>query len=359
MRTRWVWRLALAGFAVAVVLFAVWVRWRPAERDAEVEPEAIADLDPEPEPEELPAVAACAFEVHSQGDRVYRKNADGGIPWSFQLKGYLGGVRPPHLLFDSRRADLSHNGGVTALDCDTGKVVWQKKGPEDRLLLDGELLLATQCEQGDEIAIKGRWLVALAVATGAEVFRVQLPQEGFDPEPIRKVAGLYLVQEGGWGSGRYPALLIDRKGRVRHRLARPVIDGVQQGADRVFLTDESLIRLNSRGKFLWSVPTTDSTRCGGAGGLVRLTGGDLIAFTYGPISDSGVGLMRIDPASGAVCWRTDCAPLLVDHSKYRHRATVEAVAGQIKVVSEGSSGTFTELLDPETGRQQSRHQPRD
>jgi hypothetical protein len=64
-----------------------------------------------------------------------------------------------------------------------------------------------------------------------------------------------------------------------------------------------------------------------------------------------VQIMRLDPTKGKVVWRVSCAPLGVDHSAYSHRANVTVEDGHIKVNSRGSSGTFVEYLDLETGRQ--------
>jgi hypothetical protein len=83
---------------------------------------------------------------------------------------------------------------------------------------------------------------------------------------------------------------------------------------------------------------------------VDLPGGDLLAFLYGEISDSGVRVMRLRP-DGTVVWQSFCAPLGVSHSIYRHDASVAVEGGQVKVVSRGSYGEFVEVLDAQSGRQ--------
>jgi hypothetical protein len=87
------------------------------------------------------------------------------------------------------------------------------------------------------------------------------------------------------------------------------------------------------------------------GGLVELPGGDLLAFLYGCISDSGVQVIRLNPGTGKEVWQARCAPLGVMHSAYKHRATLTVEEGRVKVTSKGSGGTFVELLDLESGRQ--------
>src|SRR5262245_20260138 len=54
---------------------------------------------------------------------------DGMMEWSTRLEGYLGLVRPPHLLFDKERVYVTHGDGVTALDVRTGVVLWHSPGP--------------------------------------------------------------------------------------------------------------------------------------------------------------------------------------------------------------------------------------
>jgi hypothetical protein len=79
--------------------------------------------------------------------------------------------------------------------------------------------------------------------------------------------------------------------------------------------------------------------------------GDLVAFLYCGIADSGVEVMRLNSATGKVVWRADCAPLGVKHSAYQHEATVAAEGDALRVTSRGSSGTFVEVLDLGSGRQ--------
>ena len=92
------------------------------------------------------------------------------------------------------RIYVTHDDGVTTLDWDTGEILWHAEGPGDCMCLSGDLLLATDCSSGEDIAKDGRWVVARAVATGKEKFRVRLRQNEWHLLPIREVAGLFLVQ---------------------------------------------------------------------------------------------------------------------------------------------------------------------
>jgi hypothetical protein len=169
------------------------------------------------------------FTIDREARRVVGRAADGKTRWSVTLDGFIGGVRDPHLLWDARRVYISHTNGVTALDAATGEEHWHSDGPNDRLLLSGDLLLATDCTSDSYVGKQGRLLTARSVTTGKEVFRVQLPVKDFDPDPIEEVAGLFLVQTHEWPSGAGYSLLIDRQGNVQHRLKRQVVRGITPG----------------------------------------------------------------------------------------------------------------------------------
>jgi hypothetical protein len=287
------------------------------------------------------------FEIDHDGGRVLRKDGK-QIRWSTPLQGYLGLVRPPHLLWDGQRVYISHKDGVTALAAGTGRILWHSKGPNDRMLLKDKLLLATDCSVGEEVVASGRWLLARSVENGAEVFKVRLPAKDFDPLPIEEVAGLFLVQMMDAPGGQGNAILIDRQGKVRHRFNRQVVAGLVQGKGRVFLTSRDVVRLSADEKALWVRPF--KRREWTAGGGMLEVGGDLVAFLYGRISDSGVQLVCLNGETGKVVWRAECAPLGVGHSQYSHDAEVKVEGNRLRVTSRGSSGTFVELLDLQTGK---------
>src|SRR5262249_21923686 len=166
----------------------------------------------------------------------------------------------------------------------------------DRLVLSRDLLLTTT----------DGWVTARAVSTGAEVLKARLPE------------------------GALAALLL--------------------GEDRVLLTEREVVRLRRGAKVRWATPLPDGSWLED-GGLIELPGGDVLAFRYGPIHDSGVQVARLAGATGKVVWRAHCAPLGVGHSKYRHEGTVAVEGDRLRVTSEASGGTFVELLDLRTGKQ--------
>jgi outer membrane protein assembly factor BamB len=337
--------------AIAVLIYLLWQGRQGVVQpgDLSLTPAAVPDLDAGPPEGTIPGGEGERVVIDREGRRAARTAAAGGTRWETPLGGYVGGVRPPHVVADADRAYVTHNGGVTALDARTGRVAWRSPGPEDRLLLSGDLLLATDCSVSDEAADGGRWLVARRAATGAEAFRVALPVKDFDPLPIEEGAGLFLVQAHDSPGGAGAALLIDRAGRVFHRFDRQVVAVAPAGADRLVLTSRDVVRLGADGGVRWAVPFADREWLPG-GGLVPLPGGDVVAYLYCRIADSGVRVFRLDPAAGRKRWEAQCRGLGVLHSAYRHDAVAVADDRRVVVTSRGSSGTFVEALHTETGR---------
>jgi outer membrane protein assembly factor BamB len=295
------------------------------------------------------------FKLDHDAHCVVRRSCTGQLKWSTPLDGYLGLVRPPHLVFDADRVYVTHGNGVTALDAGTGKLLWHSTGPSDRMCLSGDLLLASDCSVGDEIVVHGRWLVARAVSTGDEVFRVRLPTAHFETLPIQEVAGLFLVQEWDQPGGKGDALLIDREGQIVHRLDRQVIAGKIQDEDHVFLTSHDVVRVSTADKVIWTIPFRHQEWIAG-GDILELAEGDLLAFLYGAIHDGGVQVIRLRPGNGTAVWETACPGLGVMHSAYSHHAKLCIDGGRVEITSHGSSGTFVEFLDLATGKQLGRKQ---
>jgi hypothetical protein len=82
---------------------------------------------------------------------------------------------------------------------------------------------------------------------------------------------------------------------------------------------------------------------------LKIADGGHLVFRYGPISDSGVQLRRLDP-EGRTIWEQNCAPLGVGHSEYYHDVFAHIEGNTIKVISRGSYGTFVERLDLDSGK---------
>ena len=88
--------------------------------------------------------------------------------------------------------------------------------------------------------------------------------------------------------------------------------------------------------------------------MIDLPSGDSVVFHFHRIADSGVNVIRFDPSSGNEKWTTFLHGLGVMHSQYLHSAKITVEDDKIRVTSEGSSGTFVEILDLKTGRQLNR-----
>jgi hypothetical protein len=215
----------------------------------------------------------------------------------------------------------------------------REEGPEGRALIADRVLTAD-----------GRQVVALAADSGTEVLRLSLPaDDDFRPAAIGDAAGLFLVQTHEAPDGKGDAFLIDRAGQVRHRFPRQVVDGRPAGEDRVFLTSRDVLRLTPDDKTLWAVPFADREWVA-AGRLLEVSGGDLVAFLYGRIANTGLQLLRIDPVRGVKRWGTYCESLPdVSHSADKHGVDVEWVGDRLRVISLGSAGRFVEWLDGQTG----------
>jgi outer membrane protein assembly factor BamB len=183
----------------------------------------------------------------------------------------------------------------------TGIILWHAPGPNDQLLVSRDLLLA-RAVPGDG----SRWVTARTVTTGAEVYKFHLPQGA--------------------------------------------ITGLLQEKDWLVLTTSDVRRLSGEGKTRWRTPFAEPYGFA-AGGVVEVRGGDVVAFRYGRIHDSGVELVRLKAATGEVVWRAWCNPLGVGHSEYLHDATVAVEGERLRVSSRGSYGTFVEVLDLRTGKQ--------
>src|SRR5262249_34303670 len=117
--------------------------------------------------DDAPAHSLFEFDELKRDGFVRRR---GAIEWRTDLKGYLGGNRPPHLVFDDERVYVTHDDGVTALSAKTGHVLWHSRGPGNCLCLSGDLLLAAGGRDAWTEAF-GRYVMARSVATGREMFR--------------------------------------------------------------------------------------------------------------------------------------------------------------------------------------------
>jgi outer membrane protein assembly factor BamB len=281
--------------------------------------------------------------------QVTHRDAKGKVVWSTSFDEDIGGVRPPHLLWDKQRVYLTHKDGVTALDTKSGKRLWHTEGPQDGLLLSNELLLGTG-SLANKDGTFSPWLFAYDTTKGIVTFKTSLAKDMSDPQSVQEIASLFLIQNreapGGEGNG----MLVDRQGKIRHRFDRQVVDGKKYGEDLVVVTSKNIVRVNAKDKVAWTVLFEYHQWIAG-GGLADVPGGDVIAYRFGYIRDSGVDLIRFDPSTGKEKWKIHCQGLRVRHSEYYHTADVAIEGQKVRVTSNGSYGTFIEILELKTGRQ--------
>jgi hypothetical protein len=279
-----------------------------------------------------------------------------GVFWSVALEGRLEGVRPPHLVLSAEAVFVSQGDGVSALHAKTGKILWHSAGPNERMRLSKDLLLATRCGYSDVIKKEGRCMTARSATSGKEVFRVKLPPDFEDPDPIDERAGFIMIHDDR-PAFQGKSLLIDRTGHIQMRWDRQIVDAVSQREDLIILTGEQITRVTLDKKIRWHLPL-EGRASGRNGGILRLPEGDILAYQYHDIADSGVELTRLDADKGKRKWRTFCRELGVPHSAYLHEVKVTLEERPLKVTSRGSFGDFVELIDPQTGKQLQRKEYR-
>jgi hypothetical protein len=291
-------------------------------------------------------VDAIEDEYRYDSGAVVRVDEAGHAVWRQALSGRLGSVRPPDLVKAEGVVIAVADDTLVALARKDGRVVWRKQSLVDRLLStrDG-LVLATDC-QSPSYPPARRLVIARRVEDGSLAFETTIPQS-IDPLPLEEVADLVKV------TGDHVTWLLDHVGRVVTRLAENA-DVTPLGADLLVIGEKRIARIKRDGSAVWE-RTGFRERFVAGSGVVTLPGGDLLAFNYGRISDSGVELARIRPDDGAELWRAHAAALGVAHSVYQHEAYVELRGKDLVVVSQGAYGDFVEVRDASTGASLARH----
>jgi hypothetical protein len=314
-----------------------------------------------------------------ENDAVLRKDPTGKMTfWRRPLKGYVGGVRPPHAVVDEKhnRVIVTVDQHLVALDYTTGSEVWDAGASQndgDRLTLDveDELVFAIT---GGRILANGsrpnRRLVARKITdNGKELWSIELPPES-DPN------GIMRVTDASAPAAERLFVIVDRKfawfftpnGKVTIKLtdeeliyAAPIIyPSVPPSPGLIVMTSKRVAALDLIGNKRWELPAPNDTFVGG-GGIVTVSAkdGDVLLYNFGRISDSGVELTRVRVLDGKVAYHVKAAPLGVAHSQYAHSAYVRTRDrhSMIDVVSIGSSGTFVESRNLADGKLAKRWQP--
>jgi outer membrane protein assembly factor BamB len=289
----------------------------------------------------------------SLDDRDVTGHGRNGKPiWVTHVNGGPGEQSPYQILSDSKLVYVDDGDGVTALNAKTGAVAWHSTGPNERMLLSFDLLVATASGERDSTSASEPWLLARRVRDGKAAFGFRLPPPFEDPGSIHAFDRFFVVQTSEFPSVGNLAFVFDRAGRICFQLKTLVIDMIRLGNELIILMPGKVARFTMSGNTLWSIRSAyGDNGVISQGGIVHLPNGDLIEYEYVAGTDSGVGLKRLDPTTGKVVWEAYCDPLHTPHSAYEHRAYVSLEPSKVRVSSRGSHGNFDEWLDVGSGKQ--------
>lgn len=296
-----------------------------------------------------------SYTIDYKASKVVKQNSVGTVLWTVSFDGRAGSARPPDIVWDTERVYFTLNDGVTALSANSGKELWHSEGPNHTLLLSGDLLVASG---GYRDSWSFKWLLARSPVDGKEKFKLSLPEKS-DPVSITEIGKLFVISDDVHDKDKIgmKTMLVDRNGSVKAKFDRQIVNSIIVGSKLIVLTNKDVMRLSAELKELWLTPFDNSVWEAG-GSLLEIPGGDLIAYRYGCINDSGVDLMRLEPKTGKLLWSNHCDGLGVAHSKYGHEATVVILGNKVVVDSKGTYGTFTETLDLDSGEQLTRNTER-
>jgi outer membrane protein assembly factor BamB len=252
---------------------------------------------------------------------------------------------------------MPHGNHYSAIDVRNGDVLWTAQGAIEAMRLSKDGLLLVERDVKDEHIVGSFWLTSRDLATGAVKFRTPLTEKDHSLGCFREFSELIMIQFSHDFKEAPEAFLVDREGNLRWRIQDEICGALLKGKDGVFVTDHQVMRLTPDGKTVWTWPWSNREFFA-SGGIVDLSDGDLVAYRYCPIADSGVALVRLDPANGKGKWSARCAGLGVAHSKYYHHATAQIEDDNLKVRSKGSAGRFIEWIDLRTGQQVRREEKR-
>ncbi len=238
-------------------------------------------------PEHAPVV----FERHRasralDSDRyeVVRVEPDGSRRWAATLHG-VRSVRPPDLAVGSVRVVATIDQTIHAFDDKTGKEVWSAALEGDNLLIVGDAVYSTWCNEPTH----DHWLIATALADGKVRFKAPLA-ESCDPAILVAGDRIFAVESHPPATTR----VFDLAGHLVTTLAEQVEAAQTVGGQLVVVSDQHVLSLEPSGAVRWSRPAPPNGFVGGDQ-IIELAGGDVLLANYGEISDSGVDLVRLHP----------------------------------------------------------------
>jgi outer membrane protein assembly factor BamB len=351
-------RVMLAFYVtIAVVLaFAVasWFAWvSPRDRNWRLYRERYADRELEISSGMVKAAERGAIRVISEGytqRSVERVDSQGNVVWSVEMPPYIPYCRPrPWLRFKST-VIVARGDGLVSVEFDTGKTLWTSEGPNNRLAVAGNLVLAA-CHSST--ATRSQRAVARNGDTGKLEWKLRLPGSG---EPHAIVAGGGLIWITGSDERKGYTYVVDRQGTLLRQFPECVSSFHSAGGKVVIASEKRIAALDPRAKTVWEIlhDHNDEWPCGMTG-ICPGPGRDFLVYFFGAICDSGVHVWRVCATDGKILWKKYCPGLQISHSKYSHAVYVHRVRGELVVVSQGAS-YFVEVLSIETGKRVRRFQ---
>jgi len=257
--------------------------------------------------------------------------------WQATLPGPGGTHGPSEALIGRGLVVAAYEGGVAAYAIESGRRVWVSPGINDRLCLWRDLLLAAQ----------ERFMVARRLSDGSETWRVEI-WAADEPEPIKIVGDHALIRTEPHlpEKNTSSSLFVDVHGHVTLRLNEVVYRAWPWEDGWVILTGKRFARIHRDGTTLWE--HEEKRWRAGLDGLIH--GEALYTYAWERRYDSAVRISRINMRTGEIVWNVACEPLRVPHSRYSQDVYVELRGDKLIVVSQGSSGSFVEVLSVKDGR---------
>jgi len=291
------------------------------------------------------------YKIDWEKGLVIASEKDGKVRWQVPAErlnlGKIAEYRP-NLAFDDDGAFVRCEKGVAALDDKTGNVRWSIPEKCESVAIVGKLVMLGKGEFAREKPV----LVARNAADGKEIFRTELPFNTVDwwsatieNDNGRFIANFDFTEE---------AVLLNQTGKILHTFDTQILLKKKVGDNQAFFSGDEIFAISPKDTEAWSLKFKHGMSFLVAGEWIELADKTVVVFAYGMISDSGVNVVRFDPATGKPLWEAFCEPLGVSHSKYSHKATVAIRGAAVHVESIGSYGKFVEDLDLETGKQLAR-----
>jgi len=287
--------------------------------------------------------------VVTRDGTVTRFEPDGTERWSRHLGGYLSNNRLPDTVTHDGKTVVVQDSLLVALDDRTGRVRWTSEGPTDHLHATDDLVIAVDCTLD---AQWGHRITARRLRDGAVAWRVPQANRN-EPDHLLQAGNLLFVRHNG-GITRAATLCLDTAGTTRFKLGEYVFSAHLVDDDLLIATTRRVARLKRDGHVVWETGQGydwDANWPFDTGEFVSLAGGDVLVVFYGPISDSGVEVWRLDAGDGRIRWKACCEPLFVGHSEYSHEVRVTTLKQETVVLSQGSAGSFIEVLSLDDGKQ--------